>query len=122
MLVHGEWQPISIITSDTSGKFVRKDSVFRHQITQDGSSGFKAEAGRYHLYISYACPWASRALIMRSLKGLEQVISLSTVEPLLQENGWEFGAGAAQDPLHHAKYLYEIYVKADADYSAGSVN
>jgi putative glutathione S-transferase len=117
MLVDGKWQKTPMITGDAKGNFVRADSAFRQKITADGSSGFKAEPNRYHLYVSYACPWASRTIIFRTLKGLEHVISLSTVDPWLQENGWAFGAGEMQDPINHAKYLYEIYQKADAHFT-----
>src|SRR5690606_3849055 len=95
-------------------------SRFRNWITADGSagpsgdSGFKAESGRYHLYVSRACPWAHRTLIFRSLKGLKAHISVSAVDPLMLENGWEFGADG--DPLYHLDYLYQLYLKADPGY------
>lgn len=118
-LVNGQWQTGSIISSDKQGQFKRQRSAFRHWITQEGDSGFKAEPHRYHLYVSYACPWASRALIFRTLKGLEEIISYSAVNPLMQENGWEFGNpnSATADPLLQSKYLYEIYQKADPKYT-----
>src|SRR5699024_847644 len=101
------------------------DSQFRHWVTPDGSpgptgdGGFKAEPHRYHLYVSYACPWASRALIMRSLKGLEDIISVSVVNPLMAENGWTFepDEGVIPDPVIDADYLYEIYTHVEPDYS-----
>lgn len=118
MLVDGkwasDWQPIQ--ASDARGAFVRQTSSFRNWITPDGSAGptgtggFRAEAGRYHLYVALICPWASRALIARKLKGLESVVSLSIVEPELGDQGWRF---ATPDPVNGAHYLHEIYTKAD---------
>lgn len=124
ILLKGQWYPDSQYAND-KGEFVRKDSQFRNWITPDGHAGptgkggFKAEANRYHLYVSYACPWASRALMMRSLKGLETSISFSVVNPLMLDNGWTFeeADGVIPDPVIHAKYLYEIYTHVDAEYS-----
>ena len=115
-LNNGKWEVGSIITSDPKKEFIRPDSAFRHWI---GNRDFPAEANRYHLYVSYACPWASRTLVVRSLKGLKAVISYSTVEPLMGENGWAFGSLAQEtvDPINHAQYLYEIYQKADPHYT-----
>lgn len=97
------------------GEFVRKDSTFRNVVTADGSSGFKAEAGRYHLYVSYACPWAHRTLILRKLKGLEKVISYDCVDwLLLSDVGWEFKEH--QDTINNCRYLKDIYFKAKPDY------
>jgi len=103
---------------DSQGKFIRPVTTFRNQITVDSSSGFKAEAGRYHLYISWACPWAHRTAIMRKLKGLEDVIGLSVLHPVIDQNGWEFAEepGCIPDPVNGAKYLWEIYLKADVKY------
>ena len=106
------------------GKFVRTESSFRNWVTNDGSAGpsgdegFTAEPGRYHLYVSYACPWAHRALIFRALKGLEDVISVSVVHPLMPAESWVFGEypGATEDHINHAHYLYENYLKADPDF------
>jgi putative glutathione S-transferase len=119
MLVNGEWQILPVAKNDLKGSFVRPDSIFQHTVTKDGSSGFKAEPNRYHLYISYACPWASRAIIFRVLKGLENVISISSVEPLMLDNGWEFGSAKTNtaDPLYHLKFLYELYQKSDPQYT-----
>lgn len=125
LLVNGIWQDKWYDTKSTGGRFVRKDSQFRNWITPDGSpgptgeGGFKAEANRYHLYVSLACPWACRALIMRSIKGLEEMISISVVNPLMLENGWTFAPdqGVIPDPVINAAYLYQIYTKADPDYS-----
>ena len=106
------------------GKFVRTESSFRNWVTKDGSAGpsgdegFSAEPGRYHLYVSYACPWAHRALIFRALKGLEDVISVSVVHPLMPSESWVFGEypGATEDHINDAHYLYENYLKADPDF------
>lgn len=125
LLVDGVWHDEWYDTKSTGGRFVRKDSQFRNWVTTDGSAGptgdggFKAEKGRYHLYLSYACPWAHRTLIMRKLKGLEDFISVSFVNPYMLENGWTFEdyPGVIGDPMHHAKYLYEVYIAADSSYS-----
>lgn len=104
---------------DSQGKFIRPSTTYRNQITADGSSGFPAEAGRYHLYISWACPWACRTAIMRRLKGLEDVIGLSVVGAEIDQNSWEFTdePGAIPDTVNHTQYLWQLYLKADADYS-----
>lgn len=125
LLVEGKWQDQWYDTKSTGGHFVRKDSQFRNWLTVDGSAGptgeggFKAEPNRYHLYISYACPWASRTLIMRKLKGLEDMISLSVVNPYMGENGWTFepGEGVIAEPLLNADYLYQVYTHVDPTYS-----
>lgn len=125
LLVDGKWHDQWYDTKESGGRFIRSDSQFRNWITPDGSAGpsgeggFKAEPNRYHLYVSYACPWASRALIMRSLKGLEDIISVSAVHPLMAENGWTFeeGPGVVADPVMDADYMYEIYTKVDPEYS-----
>ena len=99
--------------SDAEGAFVRQASAFRDRVTADGSSAFPAEAGRYHLYVSLACPWAHRTVIVRMLKGLEDVISLSVVDPLRDERGWRFGPDFP-DPLEHGwGYLSEAYAATD---------
>ena len=103
------------------GEFIRSESSFRSWVTKDGSAGpsgdngFAAEPDRYHLYVSYACPWAHRALIFRVLKGLQDVISVSVVHPLMPSESWVFGEypGATEDHINHANYLYENYLKAD---------
>lgn len=125
LLVEGVWQDQWYDTASTNGKFVRKASQFRNWITADGSAGptgkggFKAEPGRYHLYVSYACPWAHRALIFRALKGLEEMISVSSVHWLMGEFGWSFdpGEGVIADPLFGAAYAHEIYTQADNHYT-----
>ncbi|WP_170242121.1 glutathione S-transferase C-terminal domain-containing protein [Streptococcus suis] len=125
LLQDGKWVDKWYDTKSTGGKFVRSVTQFRNWITADGQAGptgeggFKAESGRYHLYISLACPWASRTLIMRKLKGLEDHISLSVVHPLMLENGWTFedGPGVIKDSLLNSDYLYQVYLKADPAYS-----
>jgi putative glutathione S-transferase len=125
LLVDGQWHDVWYETDETGGRFVRKDSAFRNFVTADGSpgltgsGGFKAEAGRYHLYVSLACPWAHRTLIMRALKGLEDTISVSVVNWLMREHGWTFadGPGVVADAINHAQYLHQVYTTADPRYS-----
>ena len=112
LLVKGQWVDQWYDTKSTGGRFVRKDSSFRNFI---GSKRFPAEPGRYHLYISHACPWAHRTAIFRELKGLQEIISLSVVEALMVEHGWEFDAQA--DTVNHKQYLHQVYTLADAEYS-----
>src|ERR687890_1487940 len=99
MLVEGEWRT-ERQRQDEEGRFVRAETSFRDFVTADGSSGYRAEPGRYHLYVSWACPWAHRTAILRKLKGLEEAITLSSVEPYMGEDGWAFsnGSGAFPDP------------------------
>jgi len=114
-------KPMSAELKIVKGEFVRSVSEFRNWVTRDGSAGpggeggFIAEPGRYHLYVSYACPWAHRTLIIRALKGLEDVISVSVVHPLMPAESWIFGEypGATEDHVNKAGYLYENYLKAD---------
>lgn len=127
MLVDGkwtaDWQPVQ--ATDAKGGFVRQVSGFRSFVTPDGApgptgeGGFPAEAGRYHLYVALICPWASRTLIARKLKGLKDAISVSVVEPALTEEGWRFGdyPGADRDTLNGATFLHELYSRADAHYT-----
>lgn len=114
MLVNGEWtkEPYQ---QDPQGRFMRNPTQFRNWVSADGSTGFKAESGRYHLYVSLACPWAHRTLIMRKLKGLEEAISLSIVDPFMDEEGWEFSEapGCIPDTVHGSRYLREVYLQAD---------
>jgi len=118
LLVDGQWVSRRE-QSDQKGNFIRPQTTFRNQITADGSSGFKAESGRYHLYISWACPWAHRTAIMRKLKGLESAISLSVVDPEIDQNGWQFSEapGCIPDMINQADYLWQVYLKADYNYS-----
>lgn len=115
LLVDGVWQDRWYDTRSTDGRFVRQDAAFRDAISTDGSTPFPAAAGRYHLYVSYACPWAHRTLIFRALKGLETMINVSVVDPLMLENGWELAEGA--DPVNGARYLHQIYTRAKPDYT-----
>ncbi|MFK3665467.1 glutathione S-transferase family protein [Ochrobactrum teleogrylli] len=125
LLVDGKWQDVWYDTKSTKGRFERSKSQFRNWVTADGSAGpsgeggFKAEPGRYHLYVSYACPWAHRTLIFRALKKLEDVISVSVVDYLMVEEGWTFygTTGSTGDDLYGSKRLYEIYTRADPNYS-----
>ena len=125
LLVDGNWQDRWYSTAETGGKFVRKEAQFRNWVTHDGAAGpsgkggFRAEPGRYHLYVSYACPWAHRTLIVRSLKKLEDVISVSVVHHFMGEHGWTFLAedGATGDTLYGLDYLHQIYTRAEAGYS-----
>lgn len=105
------------VETDEKGAFVRQQSAFREQVTADGSSGFQAEAGRYHLYVCYACPWASRTIIYRQLKGLEDAISMSTVDPERDELGWRF-PDDEPDPVNGFEYLSEAYHLTDPTYDA----
>ena len=125
LLVDGQWVDQWYDTKKTGGRFVRTQTQFRNWITADGSAGptgqagFKAEAGRYHLYVSLACPWASRTLMIRTLKGLEDMISISVVHPLMLEHGWTFeeGEGVIGDPIFQARYLHEVYTAVKPDYT-----
>lgn len=114
LIVNGKWVDEWYDTDDNDGKFVRQASVFKNQISTDANSKFTPEAGRYHLYISLACPWAHRTMIFRKLKQLEDVISYSVVKPEMLDKGWEFGADG--DPLYHLDYAYQLYLKADPSY------
>lgn len=106
-------------TKQTKGKFVRQESKFREWIKADGSTPYTPEKDRYHLYVSLACPWAHRTLIYRNLKGLEDIISVSIVDPIMLENGWEFheSSGSTLDDLYNSRFLYEVYLKSDASYN-----
>ncbi|WP_028869481.1 glutathione S-transferase family protein [Psychromonas arctica] len=125
LLVDGQWHNQWYDTKLSNGKFVRSESQFRNWITADGQAGptgkagFKAEAGRYHLYVSLACPWAHRTLIFRELKGLQSMIDISVVNSLMAEQGWTFkpGPGVIKDTVNHASLVHELYTLADANYS-----
>ncbi|MDH3232312.1 MAG: glutathione S-transferase family protein [Alphaproteobacteria bacterium] len=124
-LVNGKWEVDGADGRKTDGKFKRTEAAFRNWVTRDGSpgpsgdGGFKAEPGRYHLYVAYACPWAHRTLIVRELKGLTDVIDVSIVHPFMGKMGWSFEKdGDAQgDPLFGAKYIHEIYIRGLANYT-----
>ncbi len=127
MLVDGkwttDWQPVQ--AKDEKGGFVRQTSSFRNWITPDGRAGatgiggFKAEADRYHLYVALICPWASRTLIARKLKRLEDLISISIVEPALSKEGWRFGdyPGSTRDEVNGATYMHELYTRVDSHFT-----
>jgi len=130
VLIDGVWheqapEPAKTDPSRAAGRFERAQTSFRNWVTPDGrpgptgSDGFSAAAGRYHLYVSLACPWAHRTLIMRALKGLEQIIPISVTHWLMAEQGWTFspGEGVIPDPLFNSRYLHEIYSRADTHYS-----
>lgn len=127
MLVNGvwqeNWQPVQ--AKDEQGRFIRQTSSFRHWLTPNGEPGpngergFKAEKGRYHLYVALICPWASRTLMVRKLKKLDTFISVSVVNPRLTDQGWQFGgfAGSDNDTLNGATYMHELYSRADAHFT-----
>jgi putative glutathione S-transferase len=125
LLVDGVWHDKWYDTAESGGRFVRKESQFRTWVTADGSpgpsgkGGFKAEPGRYHLYVSLACPWAHRTMIFRALKGLEDMISVSVVHWLMRGEGWTFaeGPGVVPDPIGGAERLYEVYLRAEPGYT-----
>lgn len=129
LLIEGVWHDKWYDTRSTGGRFQRQESAFRNWVTADGSpgptgeGGFPAEAGRYHLYVSLACPWAHRTLILRKLKGLEAAISISAVHYHMGENGWEFratdieGDGADGDPLYGLDFLHQLYRRVKPDYT-----
>src|ERR1700741_684086 len=119
-LVDGAWQDVD--TRTQGGHFVRKPTGFHNYVTAagspgpTGSGGFAAEPDRYHLYVSLACPWAHRTLIFRKLKGLENALSVSVVEPVMGAEGWAFSA-ALPDHLNGVEYLHQVYTRAHPDYS-----
>ena len=113
LLIDGRWHDTWYETKENNGAFVRPRTQFRQSVRADGSSPFAAEPGRYHLYVSLACPWAHRTLIVRALKGLEEAIGVSVVHPFMGSNGWSFepGEGVIPDPHCQAQLLQEIYLK-----------
>jgi glutathionyl-hydroquinone reductase len=125
LMINGQLQTNWLDSEVEDGAFVRHDSQFRHWVTADGKpgpsgeGGFQAEPDRYHLYVSYACPWAHRTLIFRELKGLKNIISVSVVNPDMGEEGWKFGgySEATEDHVNHFDFLYQAYQLADPDYS-----
>lgn len=125
-LIEGVWHDTWYDTKSTGGRFKRSESAFRNWLTADGAPGpegepgFSAEKDRYHLYVSLACPWAHRTLIMRTLKGLESFISVSVVNPLMLQDGWTFDddfPAATGDGLYQHEYLYQLYLQADPHYT-----
>jgi glutathionyl-hydroquinone reductase len=119
LLVEGKWVDQWYDTKSTGGHFKRKDSSFRSWVKPDGSTAHPPESGRYHLYVSYACPWAHRTLIYRALKGLEKHISVSVVNAIMLENGWTFeqGPGVVPDPINGANFMHQVYTAAQSDYT-----
>jgi glutathionyl-hydroquinone reductase len=125
LLIDGEWHDTWYDTGSTGGRFIRKESAFRNWVTADGrpgptgEDGFRAEPGRYLLYVSLACPWAHRTLIFRALKGLERMIDISVVNWLMRSEGWTFapGPGVIPDPVMGARHLHEIYTAAVPHYT-----
>ena len=125
LLVNGQWQDKWYDTDNNQGEFKREAAQLRNWVTEDGSAGqsgdagFKAEKGRYHLYVSLACPWAHRTLIFRHLKGLEDYISVSVVSPDMLEHGWTFNKDnhSTGDALFDSEFMHQIYTRNKADYS-----
>jgi len=125
LLVDGQWKDRWYDTDSTGGKFKRQEQAYRNWITADGEPGPSGEGGfaaapdRYHLYVSLACPWAHRALIVRALKGLEEMLPISVVHWYMAEHGWTFepGPGVIPDPVHNVERLYQLYQKADPDFT-----
>lgn len=127
MLINGKWtenwQPVQ--AKDEQGRFIRQTSSFRNWITVDGHagptgvSGFKAEKGRYHLYVALICPWASRTLMVRQLKSLQEMIDITVVNPQLSNQGWQFGGfdGASADVINGAEFMHQLYTKADPEFT-----
>lgn len=120
LIINGEWRDQGYDTDSNEGEFQRQETTFRRWIgvSDSGSEteSFPAASGRYHLFVSYACPWAHRTLIMRRLKNLEKVIGVTVVDPKMLENGWEFTGDDEHNPLRGLDYLYQVYMKADPDY------
>jgi putative glutathione S-transferase len=125
LLIDGVWRDQWYDTKDSGGRFLRPRTSFRNWVTRDGTAGptgaagFAAAPGRYHLYVSLACPWAHRTLIMRALKGLETMVSLSVVHWRMLDHGWTFadGPGVIADPVQGAEYLSQVYLAADRSYT-----
>jgi len=124
-LVEGVWHDVWYDTESNDGRFIREDAGFRNWVTADGSAGpsgtdgFKAEPGRYHLYVSLACPWAHRTIIFRRLKALEDMVSMSVVNAYMGPEGWTFepGDGVVPDTVNNATRLHQVYTAAKADYT-----
>ena len=118
MMINGQWSP-NRTDVNAHGQFTRIPTTFRHRVTADGTSGFTAAPGRYHLYVALPCPWAQRTLIMRALQRLQEAISVSIVDPIMSDKGWRFSEapGTIPDTVNHTQYLYEVYTKADSTYT-----
>ncbi|MAL01778.1 MAG: glutathione-dependent reductase [Alcaligenaceae bacterium] len=125
LLVDGKWHDDWYDTKKTGGRFIRTEAQFRNWVTADGAAGptgeggFKAEPGRYHLYVSLACPWAHRTLIFRKLKGLENMIDVSIVHFFMGRQGWSFepGEGVVPDTVNHCDYVHQLYTLTQPDYT-----
>ena len=125
LMIDGKWSDEDVLGRIEGGRYIRRESQFRNWITADGAAGpsgiggFAAEKGRYHLYVSLACPWAHRTLIIRALKGLEDMIDVSVTHWLMRENGWNFapGEGVIADPIGNADFMYQVYARAEPNYS-----
>ena len=126
LLIDGQWHDQWYDTKSSNGEFVRTEAQYRHWITRDGSAGptgdagFRAEPGRYHLYVSLACPWAHRTLIVRALKGLQDQISFDVVHPLMLEHGWTFDSdfsAATGDRVNQKQFMHQIYTLCESDYT-----
>lgn len=125
LLIDGQWTDQWYDTKSTGGRFVRTEAQFRNWVTPDGSpgptgdGGFQAEPGRYHLYVSLACPWAHRTLIFRAIKQLDSMITVSVVNPLMARHGWTFDPeeGVVPDHVNHASYLHQVYTLAQPGYT-----
>ncbi|MDP6343452.1 MAG: glutathione S-transferase family protein, partial [Alphaproteobacteria bacterium] len=115
VMVDGTWQQEDFEKRNRSGRYLRATTAFRDRVGDDAGAPFPAAAGRYHLIVAHACPWAHRTLIFRALKGLQDAISVAFVEPLMLDNGWEFGPGG--DPVTGAEFNHQVYAKAAPDYS-----
>jgi len=124
-MIDGRWHAGKVTEDSADGAFKRQDAGFRDWVTADGGpgpdgqQGWPAAKGRYHLYVSYACPWAHRTLIVRALKGLEEMIGVSVVDPVMLEQGWTFETerGGTGDPLHGADFLWQLYARARDGYT-----
>ena len=119
MMIDGTWHAGDGTRNASDGRFLRAATWFRRVVTADGSSGFRAEPGRYHLYVSHACPWAHRTMILRALRRLEDAISVSVVDPFMGEDGWHFsdGPGCIPDTVNGTRHLHEVYKRAQDDYT-----
>jgi len=120
MLVDGEWRTDAYESTNEDGEFDRQTTTFREFVEDDPDAEFPAEAGRYHIYVSLACPWAHRTLVTRSLKGLEDAVSVSVVDPFRENDGWEFSPereGCTEDHVHGFDYLRDVYTAADPEFT-----
>lgn len=119
LLIDGIWHTDWYDTKRTAGRFERPATVFHHRIEAGADAEFRPTTGRYHLYVSLACPWAHRTLILRKLKGLESIIGLSIVDPFMGDDGWFFseGPGCIPDTVNGFRFLRELYTRAVPDYT-----